>query len=167
MTKIVFLITLVVTLAFNSKAQSRSDKMYDALSDLDGVTNISFSKNMVDAVNLNVGDEGDERKVTGNLHQVRFMSYNPKKGDLPGYDFIKKAVAYLQKSDYKKYEEEGDDFNNGEIWLMGNKRKYQECHVFIKNKNANGLQFVVSFYGDFRVEDIEGLKKAGRDFSED
>jgi hypothetical protein len=167
MKKLIFLSIAVVGLSFYIQAQSRSDKMYEAFSDLEGVTNISFSKNMIDAINLNVGDEGDERKVTGNLRQVRFLSYNPKKGNLHGNEFMKKAIGYLPKSDYKKYEEKDDDFNNGEIWLMGNKKKYQECHLFIKNENSDGLQFVVSFYGDFRVEDIDGLKKAGKGFSDD
>lgn len=165
MKKITFLFAALFALAFAGLAQSRSDKMYDALSGHEGVFNISFSKNMVDALDLDVGDDGDERKVTGDLHQVRLMSYNPGKGDLQGNEFLKKAIGYLPKGEYKKFEDggHGDDC---EIWLMGNKRKYQECHVFIKNDNGNGLQFVVSFYGDFVVEDIDGLKKAGKDFSE-
>jgi hypothetical protein len=29
------------------------------------------------------------------------------------------------------------------------------------------MQFVVSFYGDFTVSDLEKLRKTGKDFSED
>jgi len=162
----VLFVSLVV-LSFAGQAQSRSDKMYDALSELDGITSLSFSKNMIDALNINVGDEGDERKVTGDLHQVRFMSYNPEKGSMSGHEFLKKAVSYLPKSDYRKYEEKGSGDNDAEIWLMGSGKKYRECHVFFKNENSEGLQFVVSFFGDFRVGDLERLKKAGKDFSED
>jgi len=167
MKKLLFLLVIIAALALSAQSQSRSDKMYDTLSGIDGVTNISFSKKMVDAIKLDVGENGDERKVTGTLKQVRFMSYNPKKGDIPGHDFLKKAIGYLPKSNYKKYHEKGDKTENAEIWLLGGGKKYTECHVFIENDNSEGLRFVVSFYGDFRVEDIDGLKKAGRDFSND
>ena len=65
-------------------AQSKSDKMYNVFSEKDGVSNFSFSKNMIDAIDLDVSDDSGEKSVTGDLHQVRFMSYNPKKGDLSG-----------------------------------------------------------------------------------
>jgi hypothetical protein len=167
MKKQLFLLAIAAVLALNAQSQSRSDKMYDALSCLDGVTNISFSKNMVDAVKLNVGENGEEQKVTGTLKQVKFMSYNPKKGNIPGHDFLKKAIGYLPKNNYKKYDEKGDKTENAEIWLLGGGKKYTECHIFIENDNSEGFRFVVSFYGDFRVEDIDGLKKAGKDFSND
>lgn len=65
----------------------------------------------------------------------------------------------------QKYEED-DDNSDTEIWLLGRKNKYKECHLFIKNEHGEGNRFIVSFYGDFRVDDLDGLKKAGRDLSE-
>ena len=62
---------------------------------------------------------------------------------------------------------QNDEVDGAEIWLMGRGKKYSECHVFVQNAKNSGLRFVVSFFGDFRVEDIEGLKKAGKEFSED
>ena len=50
---------------------------------------------------------------------------------------------------------------------MGGKKKFQECHVFVRNEEDNQMQFVVSFYGDFTVNDLEKLRKTGKDFSED
>ena len=147
-------------------AQSKSNKLYDVFSGKDGVSNFSFSKNMIDAIDIDLGDDGDEKSVSGDLHQVRFMSYNPKKGDLSGSDFTKKAIGYLPKSAYKKYEGEDDD-NDAEIWLLGKRKKYTECHVFTKNEGENSMRFVVSFYGDFTVNDIDGLKKAGEGFSDE
>jgi hypothetical protein len=61
------------------------------------------------------------------------MSYNPEKGDLSGTEFIEKVIGYLPKSAYNKYEDDELD-SNTEIWLMGGKKKFQECHVFVKNK---------------------------------
>lgn len=150
--------------AYVSNGQSKSDKMYDAFSDMDGVTSFSFSKNMVDAVNIDVGDDGDEQKVTGDLHQVRFMSYNPKKGELSGSEFTRKAIGSLPKSAYKKYD--GKDMDDDtEIWILGRKRKFSECHVFTGNNSPNQIRMVVSFYGDFNVNDINELKSRSEEYS--
>jgi hypothetical protein len=160
------LIIIAFLFSVVGNGQSKSDKMFNIFDDRDGVTDFSFSKNMIDAIDLDIGDDDNERKVTGDLHKIRFMSYNPEKGDLSGPDFIKKAISYLPKSAYKCYEGEDDD-DDAEIWLLGGKKKYQECHVFVKNKNSEGFQFIVSFFGDFLVDDIERLKKAGKGFSKD
>ena len=147
-------------------AQSKSDKLYDAFANKDGISSFTFSKNMIDAINIDLGENGDEKTVTGDLHQIRFMSYSPEKGDLSGTEFIEKAIGYLPKSAYNKYEDDTDD-SNTEIWLMGGKKKFQECHVFVRNEADNQMQFVVSFYGDFTVNDLEKLRKTGKDFSEE
>jgi hypothetical protein len=121
---------------------------------------------MIDAINLDLGENGDEKTVTGDLHQIRFISYNPEKGDLSGNQFFEKAIGYLPKSAYHKYEDDEGD-SNTEIWLMGGKKKFQECHVFVRNEQDNQMQFVVSFYGDFTVNDLEKLRKSGKEFSEE
>ena len=143
-------------------AQGKSDKMYDAFANKDGITSFTFSKNMIDAIDIDLGENGDEKNVTGDLHQIRFMSYNPEKGNLQGPEFLEKAKDYLPKSIYHKFEDEDSD---AEIWLMGGKKKFQECHVFVRNESENHTQFVVSFYGDFTVNDLEKLRKKGKDFS--
>ncbi|HKI90583.1 MAG TPA: DUF4252 domain-containing protein [Draconibacterium sp.] len=159
---IVLAVILVLSQLVN--AQSGSDKMYDAFSNKDGVTNFTFTKNMTDAFNIDLGDDDDEKNVTGDLHQIRFMAYNPKKGELSGSEFTKRAVKLLP-SKYKMYVDDEDD-SDAEIWLLGGKKKFTECHVFLTNQEENQMRFVVSFYGDFTVNDLDGLKKAGRGFSE-
>ena len=147
-------------------AQSKSDKMYDVFENKDGISSFSFSKNMIDAINIDLGEDGDEKNVTGDLHQIRFMSYNPEKGDLSGPKFLEKAKGYLPRTAYHKFEDDDSD-NDTEIWLMGGKKKFQECHVFVKNDDDDKMQFVVSFYGDFTVNDLQKLKKTGKGFSEE
>ncbi len=158
--------SLILLISHMSVAQSKSDKMYDAFTNKDGISSLTFSKNMIDAINLDLGENGDEKSVTGDLHQIRFMSYNPGNGDLTGPQFLDKAIGYLPKSAYHKFEDE-EDSSNAEIWLMGGKKKFQECHVFVRNERDNQMQFVVSFYGDFTVNDLEKLRKTGKDFSEE
>lgn len=147
-------------------AQSKSDKMYDTFANKDGISSFSFSKNMIDAINIDLGEDGDEKSVTGDLHQIRFMSYNPAKGSLSGTDFIERAIGYLPKLDYFKYEDNEQD-KDTEIWLMGGKRKFQECHVFLRNENENQMKIIVSFYGDFTVNDLKKLRKTGKEFSKE
>lgn len=159
---------LTVALLFLSQisgAQSKSDKMYNAFSSDDAVTSFTFSKNMIDAIDIDLGENGDEKNVTGDLHQIRFMSYNPEKGELSGSEFLEQAKGYLPKISYKKFEDDDED-SNAEIWLMGGKKNFEECHVFVRNEDEKQLQFVVSFYGDFTVNDLEKLRKTGKDFSE-
>ena len=158
--------TVILLISQLVGAQSKSDKMYDVFSNKDGISSFTFSKNMIDAINIDLGENGEEKKVTGDLHQIRFMSYSPEKGDLTGPQFLEKAIGYLPKSAYNKYEDENAD-SNTEIWLMGGKKKFQECHVFVRNEEDSQMQFVVSFYGDFTVNDLEKLRKTGKDFSEE
>jgi len=147
-----------------SSAQSKADKIYDTFDNKDGVTSFTFTKEMTDAFNIDLGDDGEEKNVTGDLHKVRFMSYNPEKGQWSGDDFLKKAVSMLP-SQYKKYEDDDDD-SDAEIWLLGKKKNYSECHVFVNNENPVGNRFIVSFYGEFTVNDLEGLKAKGKGMSE-
>lgn len=160
----IFIAAVFLFAAQLSNAQSKSYRMYDAFANEDGVTNFSFSKNMADAFNIDLGDD-DEKNVTGDLNEIRFMSYNPKKGDMSGSQFTRRAVQMLP-SKYKKYEDEDDD-SDAEIWLLGGKRKFSECHVFLTNQENDQRRFVVSFYGDFTVRDLDGLKETGRSFSDD
>ena len=162
-TTLVSILVLVATFLLN--AQSKSDKIYDVFSGKDGVSNFSFSKNMIDAIDIDLGDE-DEKNVTGDLHRIRFMSYNPKKGSLNGPDFTQKVIAFLP-SQYKKYVDEDEDDSDVIIYLLGGKKKFTECHVFVTNEKEEQMRFIVSFFGDFTVNDLDGLKKTGKGFSND
>ncbi len=161
-------ITLVVIILIVSQfanAQSKSDKMYDVFSGNDGVSSFSFSKSMIDAIDLDLGDDDDEKNVTGDLNRIRFMSYNPEEGNLAGSDFIKKAIGLLP-SQYNKFEDESGDDEDVEIWLLGKKKKFTECHVFVKNDDDDQMRFIISFYGDFNVNDLDNLREKGKGFSD-
>lgn len=163
LTTLFFILGLLLSTLLTS-AQSKADKMYDSFAEKDGVTSFTFTKDLSDAFNIDLGDNGEEQKVSGDLKQVRFMTYNPEKGEWTGDAFISKAVSMLP-SKYHKYEDKGVD-SNTEIWLLGKKSKYSECHIFIRNNNPSGNSLIVSFYGDFNVNDLEGLKETGKSFSE-
>ncbi|SES82654.1 protein of unknown function [Draconibacterium orientale] len=52
-----------------ASGQSKSDKMYDTFANKDGITSFSFSKDMIDAIDMDLGDD-DEKNVTGDLHRI-------------------------------------------------------------------------------------------------
>lgn len=118
---------------------------------------------MIDAIDLDLGDDENEKKVTGDLYQISFISYNPEKGELSGSEFTKKAIGLLPSS-YKKLDMEEEDETDTEIWLLGKRKKIKECHIFIKNDEVDQMRFVVSFFGDFTVNDIDNLKKREKNF---
>lgn len=165
MKNLVLLTITILLFSFDANSKSKSDKMYDNLSDKEGVTHFLIKKNMSDAFNINFGDD-ENKNVSGDLNSIRFISYNPEKGEYSGNEFIREAIGYLPKSSFKKFENDNEN-DNAEIWLLGNKRKYKECHIFIKNENPEQRQFIVSFYGDFLVEDIDELKEVGENISLD
>lgn len=148
-----------------SAAQSKADKIYDTFEDQEGISSFTFTKNMTDAFKIDLGDDNEEKNVSGDLHKIRFLSYNPEKGEMSRDAFLRKATAMLPSS-YKKYEDDDSD-SDAEIWLLGNKKKYSEFHIFIRNDNPEGNSFIVSFYGDFTVNDLDGLKETGKGFSKD
>jgi hypothetical protein len=164
MRKLTLIIAISLVSVFYVGAQSKSDKMYDTFSGKDGISNFSFSKNMIDAIDLDLGDDEDEKNVTGDLHQISFISYNPEKGNLSGSEFTKEAIALLPSA-YKKLDIEEDEDTDAEIWLLGKRKKFDECHIFIKNDDQDQMRFVVSFFGDFTVNDIENLKNKGKELS--
>lgn len=153
---------LAVCVSLITGAQSKSYKIYDTFAGRDGVSNMSFSKKMIDAIDIDLGDS-DEKNITGDLFQIRFMSYNPKKGNMSGTEFTRRAIKLLPPQ-YKKYVDDDED-SDAIIYLLGGKKKYTECHVFLTNQNENQLRMIVSFYGDFNVNDIKNLKQTGKDFS--
>ncbi|WP_159519838.1 DUF4252 domain-containing protein [Sunxiuqinia indica] len=137
--------------------QSKSDKIFDSFRNKPGVTYFAFTKSMTDAFNIDLDDEG--KTIKGDLNEIRFLSYNPEKGSLTGTDFMKKASKLLSSA-YNRIVEVDDD-NNAEIWMLGNKRKAKEFHVFIKNEADDDMQFLISFFGKFDIDDVEGIQEIG------
>lgn len=153
-----FLIISVVVMA-----QSKSNKLFDTFRNKPGVSYFAFNKDMQSAFNIDL-DSGNT--ISGDLKEVRFLSYNPHKGSLSGNDFMHKAIGLLPRS-YKQLLSVDDD-SDTEVWMLGNKRKASEFHVFVHNSSSEDMQFVVSFYGDFDIkEDLESIREISLSMSND
>ncbi|WP_163710760.1 DUF4252 domain-containing protein [Mangrovibacterium lignilyticum] len=158
-------ILLLVALMFLSgslAAQSKSDKLFDTFRNKPGVMYFAFSKNMNDAFNIDLDDEG--KSVEGDLQEIRFMSYNPGKGELGVKEFCRKSSNLLPGA-YKLVE--SDDSDDAKIWMLGNSKKAREFHVLISGDDATDMSFWISFYGDFKLKDLDGIKSISHEMASD
>ena len=148
---------------------SPSDKLFEKMALKDGVTMLTFSKKMLDAVNLNFDDDDNnsERSITGDLDKVKLIFYSiPDEGSV--MNFRSEVRKYLPNNRYhlvdpKDYDDDGDD-ENIDILVLRSGRNIKECHVIIGNDddNSDGGGILISFFGNFKVEDIQELAhKAG------
>ena len=140
--------------------QSRSYRIFDEFSNHDGFTYLAFSKSMIDAVNLNLDDEN--KKVTGDLNEIRILVLNREKSNLGGS--LPKIISdKFNKLNYRKVEPKDEDgSDNVEFWVDGDSKKVRECHVIVKDSKDNQFSCLVSFYGNFRVEDLKSFEKFSR-----
>jgi hypothetical protein len=153
---LVVLIALTITLS----AQSKSYRIYDEFSGRDGFTFMAFSKSMIDAVNLNIDEEN--KKVTGDLMEVRILISNREKNKEMG-SLSKLFAGKFDKSGYRKVEpSDNNEQNNVEFWIDGNSKTVKECHVIVSDSEDSQFSCLVSFYGNFKVEDLKSFEKFSR-----
>ena len=164
---------LIFFLGVSLFAQSSpSDKLFEKMALKDGVTMLSFSKKMLDAVNLNFDEDekNPERNVTGDLDRVKLVIYNAP-DENPYMNFRKEALDYLPKSRYdivdpKEYDEDDDGDENVDILVLRSGRKIKECHIIIgdDDDDDDGSGLMISFFGDFKVEDLKELASKAENY---
>jgi len=162
--KLGVLVAIIVT-TLTGSAQSRSYRIFDEYTNHDGFTYMAFSKSMIDAVNLNLDEEN--KKVTGDLNEIRILVLNREKSNLGGS--LSKIIAdKFSKLNYRMIKpKDSDGSDNVEFWIEGDSKIVKECHVIVKNSNDKQFSCLVSFYGNFKVEDLKSLEKFSRKQSEE
>lgn len=160
----IIVIVFLMSGTYSVSAQSKSDKIFDTFRNKPGVSYFAFTKEMKDAFDINLEDEGKE--IKGDLHEIRLLSYNPAKGNLNAGSFMKKATNLLPAASYEHLISADKD-SDAEVWMLGNKKKASEFHVFVTSKDQEGFCFLISFYGDFFIDDAEGIKEIGAHLSLD
>ena len=160
MKKILFFTIALIAVCSITNAQSRpSDKLFEKMSLKKGITMLSFSQEMLDAIDMNFdNDKGDkENKVTGDLHEVKVVIYKaPETGE--NMDFRGEALRYLPLSKFRKIDTDEYDIDNEngtvDIRVNGSGRKIKECHILFQGE-TNGV--LLSFFGNFKVEDVKEM----------
>jgi len=144
--------------------QSKAQKIYDRYSNEAGFTYFSFSKSMIDAMNLNLDEEG--KKITGDFKEFKIMIYNEEKGKMKNFPgAISKELGSLHYEQVHPKDEKPTD--DAEFWIEGDGKLVSECHIVIGNKgDSSNSAMLISFYGNFKVEDLQKLEKIGHKQSE-
>jgi hypothetical protein len=131
-----------------------SDKMYDALQTQEDVSVLSFSKNIIDMVDMNIGEDEDGKKVTGPLNEVRvaICKNGAEKRLQPD------ITRTLKKAPFEEVEMDNKDRKDDlKVYVDRKGKTIHECHVTIQGDEN---LILVSFYGEFRIEDVDKLKKS-------
>jgi len=160
MKRISFIAIALIAVCSITNAQNRpSDKLFEKMSLKKGITMLSFSQEMLDAIDMNFdNDESDnENKVTGDLHEVKVVIYKaPETGET--MDFRGEALRYLPLSKFRKIDTDEYDIENEngtvDIRVIGSSRKIKECHILFQGE-TNGV--LLSFFGNFKVEDVKEM----------
>src|SRR5665647_3794319 len=162
--KLGVLVAIIVT-TLTGSAQSKSYRIFDEFSNREGFTYLAFSKSMIDAVNLNLDDEN--KKITGDLNEIRILFLNREKSNL-GESLPKIMAGKFKKLNYRMVEpKDADGAKDVQFWIEGDSKIVKECHVIVTDSKDGQFSCLVSFYGNFKVEDLERLEKFSRKQAEE
>jgi len=148
--KTTFIFTIIAWLsAMSASGQiSDSDKLYLQLEGVEGVTIMSLSKDIIDMVDM-VVDDDESKQVTGPLKKVKMMLCSEEEGS----EAIDAVIQTFEKRPFDEVEDDEEE-NDGRVFIIRKGRKIKECHI-LGNK-GDGL-ILLSFYGDFKIEDLDKL----------
>ncbi|UTW62139.1 DUF4252 domain-containing protein [bacterium SCSIO 12741] len=155
MKSIVLFLLLALSLNLAAGGKSKSDAIYDQYNGQDGVLAMSFSKTMLDAVDLDVEWKEQMKYVQGDLSQIRMMLLSDNRVEDGS---IKKIIRSFKKSGYEEVwiENEGED-ENGEpeddLLLMVKRDGNNVSEVHFISFGSDSIQGVFSIYGDLQVTD--------------
>lgn len=143
----------------SGSGQTRAQKIYDHYSREAGITCISFTKSLIDAMNLDLDDDG--KKITGDFQECRVMMYDAEKGKLANFaEQLSKEFGSLRYEEIHPKGQKPDD--DVRFWIEGKGKTVTECHIVIGNKHSDkNSSLVISFFGNFKVEDLHKLEKIG------
>jgi hypothetical protein len=148
MTKILFTImAFALCSTFATGQTSASDKLYIQMEGAEGVTIMSLSKDIIDMVDMVVDDE-ESRQVSGPLKKVKMLICKKENNATAG-----EMIRTFEKRPFTEIEDEESD-DDSRIFVIRNGRKVAECHFLA---DADKSFVLLSFYGDFKIEDIDKL----------
>jgi hypothetical protein len=155
--KTLFTIMAIALFSTVTKGQnSVSDKLYMQLDGANGVTIMSFSKDIIDVVDMFIDDE-ESRQVSGPLKKVKMLICKEESAAT-----IREVTNTFEKRPFTEIEKkEGDD--DSRIFVIRKGRKIEECHILADGDNT---LVMLSFYGTFRIEDIDKLTNKAEEMRE-
>ena len=163
--KKIAIILLAIALPMLMQAQTKGEKLHAKYSNLDDFNSFSFSGSFLKNLDFEVDEDELEKNVTGDCKNIKFLTYKHNNGDET--KFKKIIISQLSKGDsYKEVLTEDRDENSDEVhfYAKGKGKKFSEFHILHYNNNRTSL---VSFFGDFHVDELKTLSHMSFDDEDD
>jgi len=163
--KKIAIILLAIALPMLMQAQTKGEKLHAKYSNLDDFNSFSFSGSFLKNLDFEVDEDELEKNVTGDCKNIKFLTYKHNNGDET--KFKKIVISQLSKGNsYKEVLTEDRDENSDEVqfYAKGRGKKFSEFHILHYNDNRTSL---VSFFGDFHVDELETLSHMSFDDEDD
>jgi len=163
--KKIAIILLAIALPMLMQAQTKGEKLHAKYSNIDDFNSFSFSGSFLKNLDFEVDEDELEKNVTGDCKNIKFLTYKHNNGDET--KFKKIVISQLSKGDsYKEVLTEDRDENSDEVhfYAKGKGKKFSEFHILHYNNNRTSL---VSFFGDFHVDELKTLSHMSFDDEDD
>ncbi|GAB7088854.1 hypothetical protein JCM15579A_29580 [Marinifilum fragile] len=158
-------ILIAIALPILSQAQTKGEKLHAKYSNLDGFNSFSFAGSFLKNLDFDIDEDELEKNVTGDCKTIKFLSFKHEIGNES--KFKKIVVSQLSKGDsYKEVliEERDKDDDDVHFFAKGRGKKFSEFHILHYNENRTSL---ISFFGDFHVDELKTLSHYSIDKDEE
>lgn len=144
---------LCLSLALSSFGQTlpEVDKIYSNYSSGDGVFSMSLNKEMLDAVDMDFDWNEQMKHVTGDIHQIKFITFSDSKN---ASDKIRKLDGELKSLSLKEIQVPKDKSDTDVRFarLFGDKHGDYYKNVVMLVLTEDNIGFFVAVNGNLKVE---------------
>ncbi|WP_209319795.1 DUF4252 domain-containing protein [Ancylomarina longa] len=161
--KKLIIILAVIVLPMVLQAQTKGESLHAKYSNIDGFNSFSFSGSFLKNLDFDVDEDELEKNITGDCKNIKFLTFKHEIGNES--KFKKIVISQLSKGDsYKEVlTERDDDSDEIHFYAKGKGKRFSEFHILHYNENRTSL---ISFFGDFHVDELETLSHISLDNEE-
>lgn len=150
--------TLIIGLSlivFIAQGQVKTSAFIEELEALEQVNSFSFSKMMLDAIDITTEDEqGNSQRITGDLHKVSFI--NSKGEEKTSKEFRTKIHKFLNQKRFTEIDLEEEE-NQVQVYIDRKGKNISEVHIVINNIEGASL---ISLFGKIKAEELCAISNA-------
>ena len=145
---------IVFVLLFMPMILGAQSFTYESYENLEGVNSFSFSKKMLDAIDITTdNDDGTQHHITGDLHRVKFLNFS-KEASAKNYENLE---AFFQNSKYKKVNLEDEESVGVGIYVKKKGANISEVHLLLSDIGKGSL---ISLYGKLKANELCAISNA-------
>ena len=125
------------------------NELAEAISQMNGVTTLSFSKDMVDAIDLDIDVEDKIKHLDGDFNEIKLNIFGESTPDLASN---RETILKVLNKHYKEIDLEDEDGSESDALLYTKSKgnRIYEAHLLLLNESDNTFT-VISFIGDVVV----------------